>query len=109
MYLSPFYGFSDPYITNPKKPKKAKTATDSDLRRTKHSYGMWMVPPDIGVKVLVVFANGEVNKGFYIGCVPEGHSHFMVPSLGASDRSDFKIGASALPDKDRPAQVPVAE
>jgi len=109
MYLSPFYGYSDPYISNPKKPKKAKTATDSDLRRTKHSYGMWMVPPDIGVKVLVVFANGEVNKGFFIGCIPEGHSHFMVPSLGASDRSDFKQGMTAIPEKDRPAQVPVAE
>lgn len=50
----------------------------------KHSYGMWFTPPDIGGKVLCVFASGDPNQGFYIGCVPEplGLNH-MVPAIGS--------------------------
>ena len=30
------------------------------------SYGMWMIPPDIGTRVLVAFANSDFNQGYII-------------------------------------------
>lgn len=48
------------------------------------SYGMWAVPPDVGVTVLVMFAGGDLNRGFWFACVPT-ISHAMVPANGAPD------------------------
>jgi hypothetical protein len=48
------------------------------------SYGMWAVPPDLGVTVLVMFAGGDLNRGFWFACVPTV-SHGMVPAIGAPD------------------------
>lgn len=48
------------------------------------SYGMWAVPPDLGVTVLVMFAGGDMNRGFWFACVPTV-SHGMVPAIGAPD------------------------
>ena len=99
-YATPFYGFTRP-DNNDK--------TDN-YNNTKHSYGMWFVPPDIGVKVLVIFADGDASKAFWIACVFEGHSHYMVPSLGASINSDFKTGPNTqIPQDQRPDRVPVVE
>ena len=99
-YATPFYGFTRPDNTD---------GTDN-YNNTKHSYGMWFVPPDIGVKVLVMFADGDASKAFWIACVFEGHSHYMVPSLGASINSDFKTGPNTqIPQDQRPDRVPVVE
>lgn len=48
------------------------------------SYGMWAVPPDVGVTVLVMFAGGDLNRGFWFACVPT-LAHGMVPAIGAPD------------------------
>lgn len=75
-YLSPFFGFTRP------------TSPDSDLGTYKgnpSSYGMWMSPPDIGTQVLCIFELGDINKGFYIGCVPNPDVLHMVPAIGATD------------------------
>jgi hypothetical protein len=75
-YMSPFYGFVRPtsgetgfgdYVSNPS------------------SYGVWNSPPDIGTTVVCIFINGDLNYGFYIGCVPEPDALHMVPAIGASD------------------------
>jgi hypothetical protein len=75
-FLSPYFGFTRPdsnsddlgsYKTNPS------------------SYGMWMAPPDIGTTVLCLFVDGDLNYGFYIGCVPEPEALQMVPAIGATD------------------------
>lgn len=74
-YLSPFYGRTYPtssdngfgsYGTNP------------------ISYGEWHSPPDIGTQVICIFVNGDMNYGYYIGCVPEPEALTMVPAIGAS-------------------------
>ena len=52
---------------------------------TQKSYGFWMVPPDVETKVLVVFANGNINKGYWIGCIPEIGMNHMVPGIASSD------------------------
>ncbi len=75
-FLSPFFGFTRP------------DASNDDLGTYKtnpSSYGMWMSPPDIGTTVLCVFVDGDMNYGYYIGCVPEPEALQMVPAIGATD------------------------
>jgi hypothetical protein len=70
-YCSPFYGTT--YGTDSQNlPNSAQTAGQS--------YGMWMVPPDIGNSVLVIFT--PQGQGFWIGCVYDSPSHHMVPAIG---------------------------
>ena len=98
-YASPYYGFY-----------QSDTSEDANgYGKTKQSYGMWMIPPDLEVKVLVTFANGDITKGFWFACVMEGHSHYMVPSLGASINSDWVANNKEIPADQRPDRVPVME
>lgn len=53
-------------------------------QQTITSYGMWMIPPDIGVEVLVVFVDGNPDLGFWFACLPT-FSHGMIPAIGADD------------------------
>lgn len=75
-YLSPFFGFT-----------RGDAATDNygNFKNNPSSYGMWTSPPDIGTTVLCLFVNGDLNYGFYIGCVPEPESMQMVPAIGSVD------------------------
>jgi hypothetical protein len=68
-YLSPFYGVT-PY---------AGTSENDGYDYTQKSYGFWAVPPDIGTKVLVIFAEGNRGKGYWIGCIQDQNMNFMVP------------------------------
>jgi hypothetical protein len=68
-YASPFFGQTS---------AAGKSATNS-YANSVHSYGMWATPPDIGVKILCVFVNGDPNTGYYIGCLPDANNHFSVP------------------------------
>jgi len=104
-YATPFYGFTDP---NYDRPEHTQVPTNI-FTEVKHSYGMWFVPPDPGVKVLITFVNGDLNKGYWFACLPEGHNHHMVPSLGATSKSDYKVGDVQIPATSRPDQVPTAE
>ncbi len=60
-YLSPFYGAKDARHSIP---------GSTDYKDSQHSYGFWAVPPDIGTRVLVIFAEGKMDQAFWIGCVP---------------------------------------
>ena len=72
-YASPFYGttFGTDTQQLPDGPASAG-----------QSYGMWMVPPDIGCKVLVTFVAGDMSRGYWFACVYDTQSHHMVPGLG---------------------------
>lgn len=76
-YCSPFAG------QTPARDAKSNGGFES----TQKSYGFWAVPPDIGTQVLVMFANGNVNEGFWIGCVPDMQINHMVPGLASSEKS----------------------
>lgn len=75
---------------------------------------MWMVPPDIGSTVLVLFLAGDPSKGFWIGCVPseDNYMNFMTPGLAATKfaviDSDSNLSATA-DSQGRDLRVPVAE
>lgn len=56
---------------------------------TQKSYGFWMVPPDVDTKVLVMFANGDINQGFWIGCVFEDYMNHMTPGIANSKPNKF--------------------
>ena len=76
-YCSPFAGqttLQDTTMSNP------------EFKSTQKSYGFWMVPPDVDTKVLVMFANGEINQGYWIGCIPEENMNHMVPGIASSDQ-----------------------
>lgn len=71
-YASPFYGTTFGADTQ-LLPDGANT--------TGQSYGMWMVPPDIGCQVLVTFVGGSRDRGFWFACVYDSPSHHMVPGI----------------------------
>lgn len=95
-YISPFYG-----QTSPPAPR---TGNGSFLQNP-HSYGMWFTPPDIGTRVICVFAQGDPNQGYYFGSVVNPDSHHMLPAIGSSTNyeanaellSTYFKNASALP------------
>ena len=55
-----------------------------EFANTQKSYGFWMIPPDINTKVLVMFANGDVNQGYWIGCIFEDYMNHMTPGIASS-------------------------
>lgn len=72
-YASPFYGTT--YGTDTQK-------FPDNAQQSGQSYGMWMVPPDVGCKVLVTFAAGDRGRGYWFACIYDSTSHHMVPAIG---------------------------
>lgn len=76
-YVSPFYGTTEP---------GASESNDGGFSQNRHSYGMWFTPPDVGTKILFVFANGDPNIGYYLGSIVNEDAHHMVPAIGSSSQ-----------------------
>lgn len=93
-YLSPFYGVSSIDFVGD---------DPDDYNNTQKSYGMWMVPPDVGTLVLCLFVDGDPRKGYWIGCVPDENMNFMVPGNAATK---FVVDETKETEEER---VPVAE
>lgn len=74
-YLSPFYGVTGMQFVGP----------NNTYNDTQKSYGMWMIPPDPGSVVLVMFVDGNAAKGYWIGCVQDEYMNFMIPGLAATE------------------------
>ena len=64
-----------------------------------------MVPPDIGTRVLVIFVEGNLNLGYWIGCVPDDYMNFMVPD----GRASTEITTALTPDGIKGSKLPVGE
>lgn len=76
-YVSPFYGTTEP---------SSSESNEGGFAQNRHSYGMWFTPPDIGTKILFVFANGDPNIGYYLGSVVNEDAHHMIPAIGSSSQ-----------------------
>jgi hypothetical protein len=88
-YLSPFSGqTSSEYL-----------AESNDYNSTQKAYGFWMVPPDPGALVVVIFIDSDPKKGFWIGCVHDINMNFSVPGHAATT---FHVDG-------KKARVPVTE
>ena len=94
-YANPFYGIT-PYKATDSITKATSASTfragesnpltagyldNTKRRKETRSFGMWTQPPEIGTRVLVVFADGHPDKGFWIAAIPEV-AHGMIPALG---------------------------
>lgn len=74
-YISPFLGqTSVEYVGE----------DPDDYNNTQKSYGMWMVPPDIGTTVAIIFIDGDPRKGYWIGCVQDNAMNFAMPGHAAT-------------------------
>ena len=78
-YASPFMG-----STSQKQNSKEQASTNNSFNTVAHTYGMWMVPPDIGIEVLVLFVAGDPLRGYWLACVNSGISHYMIPAIAGS-------------------------
>jgi len=79
MYVPPFYGVTP-------RNNATTSAGAGNYKGNQQSYGMWFTPPDIGVKVICFFVEGDPNQGYYIGCVPEPGVSHMIPAVGATSK-----------------------
>jgi len=95
-YCSPFFGTTG---------SKFEGNNSSDFKDVQKSYGFWMIPPDIGTTVMVLLIDGDINQGYWFGCVPSEnlYQNQMVPGLAASQYSavgpgdEAKYGTKLLP------------
>lgn len=85
----------------------ASSSTLDAYNDTQKSYGMWFVPPDVGVVVLIMFVNGDPAQGFWMGCVPSNFANNMVPAIGSASQVDIDARDKERFDTNRP--LPVAE
>ena len=95
-YMSPFWGSTS--IDH--------VSSINDYENTQKSYGLWMVPPDVGSTVIVIFINGDPARGYWIGCVPDESMNFMVPGIAATENI---VGSTDADKAGRNGRVPVAE
>lgn len=72
-YMSPFAGASNIELNS-----------SSDITG-QTSYGWWAIPPDIDNEVVVMFINGDPNRGIWIGCLYQQFMNNMVPGIPNSD------------------------
>lgn len=75
-YLTPFGGQTSVDFLAP----------SNDYNSTQKSYGFWMVPPDYGAIVIVIFIDSDPKQGYWIGCVQDEHMNFAVPGHAATSR-----------------------
>ena len=92
-YMTPFWGT--------KTPAYMSKDNANSYEGSQHTYGMWMVPPDIGTRVMVIFVEGDANQAFWMGCIPEPLLNHMTPGIGASTNTGV---ASAGGDFDQSKQ-----
>lgn len=95
-YLNPFYGSTHiDYVSD-----------DPDTHdNTQKAYGMWMVPPDVGTLVVVIFIGGDPRKGFWMGCVQNEDMNFSLPGYAATE---YVVDDSRETDTTK-TRVPVGE
>ena len=100
-YASPFQGY-----TNQAQSSTDRSSDANSFTAVSHTYGMWMVPPDIGIEVIVLFIAGDPLRGYWVACVSSKLSHHMLPGLAGSTNYE---GAVIDPDASDNARLPVAE
>ena len=102
-YLNPFYGTT--YVGGLTKNK--------DHRDSQQSYGMWFVPPDVGNRVLIEFIEGNINRAYWIGCIPQELMNVMIPgstpAMSNTDTTDSEHQEDPADADIRGKKMPVGE
>lgn len=93
-YCSPFAGNTS---------IKFEGNNSGDFNDVQKSYGFWMIPPDIGTTVMVIFIDGDPNQGYWFGCILDNFQNHMIPGIAASrkvvmtEEQKRKYGTDYLP------------
>ena len=104
-YASPFYGHTT----------QNQNIKTNSYKATESTYGMWMVPPDVGNTVLCCFINGDPGRGYWFACATTPKiSHGMTPGMGQfTDNKEKSTVESPLVraaiDRAEPTFLPTAE
>ena len=102
-YLNPFYGTT--YVGGLNKNK--------DHRDSQQSYGMWFVPPDVGNRVLIQFIEGNINRAYWVGCIPQELMNVMIPgstpAMTQTDTTDSTHQEDSADADIRGKKMPVGE
>jgi len=72
-------GNPGPYIAVVRNHLDSKYMGSLEVELLKNSDAGWMVPPDIGTRVMVMFVEGNAAKGYWFGCVQDEFMNFMLP------------------------------
>jgi len=91
-YASPFFGYT---------PFEAMGKNNNDFNDTQKSYGMWFVPPDVGVTVLCAFVDGDPSEGYWFACLPPSFANHMVPAIAGTEQVDLTAADADKYDTDR--------
>ena len=97
-YASPFFGYT---------PFPAMGNNNNDFNDTQKSYGMWFVPPDVGVTVMCTFVDGDPGEGYWFACLPPNFANNMVPAIAGSTQVDLTDADKKKFDTTQP--LPVGE
>lgn len=105
-YASPYYGKTC-YTDNAELTPGGFTSGQS--------YGMWMVPPDVGNRVLVTFVAGDRSRGYWFACLYDSSSHHMVPGMArniggqSNTRIDDTVSGPLASSASSGSYLPVTE
>ena len=100
-YASPYFGSTQP-----------QASANNNFETNNQTYGMWMVPPDVGNQVLCTFVNGDPNRGYWFACISPTLSHYMVPGIAAGNKlanTSPAMAPSIVKNSQPPQSLPVAE
>lgn len=103
--------YSSPYMgTTNIQPRGGKASPDNNFKNVPHSYGMWMVPPDLETEIICIFIGGDPLRGYMIGCVNSNLSRHMMPGIASSTNVDTSGASSDTKNSYKDGTpVPVAE
>jgi hypothetical protein len=95
---------------------------EKNYTNSQSTYGMWMVPPDPGTYVLVVFAEGNLKFPIIVSCLVSNQFNYSVPGFpGGVSYGDPTVNAPVAeknltadpgkhgPNVPRPMQADIAE
>lgn len=92
-YASPFAGSTSIY-------EQGENVTEYE--DTIKSYGWWAVPPDLETRVLVGFASGNIDKGFWFACLYQRGTQVSIPGIPAKNTySGPNVSAAPKNKKDK--------
>lgn len=101
--MLPFFGGDD---------FRVERSPDGDIRSARNgdvqTYGFW-AQPRIGDRVGVLFANGDPQKGYWVGMIPDFNRNFMVPGSPGRPPADLDskkdVGETDALGRTRPTAI----
>ena len=81
--------YASPFAGTTYQPEGFDAVQLNNFYYVQHTYGFWAVPPDIGNVVLVIFINGDPQRGYWFACVVNKLGINMIPAIGGGGKDKF--------------------